>query len=343
MTRVSAQVLNQRLLDAALDTKHLVITCERTGAVLRTAATGDDADDGAKAALLQLDASALGGFLLTIPCLGTPCTEVWFSVLNEIASAPLEDVGILLPPGQCSLCPANRNGTTEELFSDAVSVAERWADVPVTLFSSTSELPIPQAGPLASLRNRARQQTGRREALGGLLSELRDLALDPGVEKDRALKLAQLKRRRQDAYRNTRLAERLSPRASSQATAQAQDAGPHDPAVDSAHRLASQSGVAAKARITPRRYILLEALGRDARRAGAVVLQVSGTDEARCCSCGTCVDVCPVKARSLAPSPDAKASCDDLYCVGCGACVASCKQMACSLRSASGSLFLTNI
>lgn len=54
-------------------------------------------------------------------------------------------------------------------------------------------------------------------------------------------------------------------------------------------------------------------------------------DQAKCTSCGECLEACPVEAISQDAAHDNKACADGDTCVDCGACVDTCPVSAIEL------------
>ena len=340
-TSKTVQQINRLALQASLRVSHLVICCARVDALLRLEEM-TDSPEAATAALELMASAETSEHLLKLPCLGMLTRELWFSILNEIAVAKLEALSVFLPPGLCAECPANALGCTEQLFGEAISVAEEWSGEQLGIISCAEDLPQEHKANVRAYLNSG-LEVDRRKAFTGFFDELRRSWDDNAKVGNKALDEVRLQRERRESFARTRLSADLK------------KAAP-----------AGRRPIA-----TPTRYILMEALGRNDLCADELRLLVSATNPERCQLCKLCVDVCPVKAREAvepqpaeaADSAEAVASAapsranesqptdenephalqiitNELYCVACSACLQACPNAACSFTEILGSSFL---
>jgi ferredoxin len=363
-TRVTVQELTRKLLDAARHSSTMAVACKRAR----------DYGQAGDASLLARAADE--GLLVAAPCLAMLGAPSWFAVLNEAEESGLKRLGVLLPPGICSECPANGKGNAEDAIDEAVSAAEGWAQATIEIYASAQELPLRAGSSLGALLD-ADGEADRREALGGVFKSLRDAWEDAGKPKRPALSDVQAKRARKAALANTRLSQKLDVRQ-----------GDSD---------------APRGTVTPSRFILVQALGQNPANAANVSLTVSATHTAACTLCGRCVEACALHARQIVSAacenpagPDAIGNaadagraavtqlqhghaqaaasarppyrqpastpgralspkappeqgnvsarptvlCDELFCVGCGACIEVCETRACYLTSITAESYL---
>ncbi|MDR0501358.1 MAG: 4Fe-4S dicluster domain-containing protein [Coriobacteriales bacterium] len=343
-TRQTIQDINRKLLDATLDREHLIVTCSQTQ--------------------LAKVPDALKEQIFIVPCLCMLGAEVWFSLLNEIEITALEYASILLPFAQCAACAANAKNNVEELFEQAIGTAELWSGKTVGIFVDTSELPTQPDLSLKGVLDSVHRPADRRDALTGIFKSLKNTWDEVGNNENRALIEVQAKRDRKLAYKRTRLGASLT---AASGSGGANGAGGANgikngtlAGLAGAINKAGATGAAGAAAlktvprgiVVPSRYILVDALGRNPKRADAVTLTVSATDLTLCSLCGSCIDVCAVHARRLSeitidddvddsqPLPQYYIDCDSLYCVGCGRCLSVCSTNAISMTTISGSEFL---
>jgi ferredoxin len=328
---------------ATLRVEHLVLSCERTGALLRLQAQTDEAA-AAEQALGLIEEARASDRLQTVPCLGMLTKELWFAILNEIGVAKIEQLSVLLPPGQCAECPVNAKDNVEELFGEAIDRAERWARQSVGIIAWVDELPqARKANVRAYLTSGI--EVDRRGAFTGFLQELKQSWEENAEVGNRATEEVQWQRRRKESFQRTRLSVDVKSKKPGQ-------------------RMPIE---------VPTRYILVEALGRNDARASQVNVMVSTTDQKRCKLCGDCVEVCPVKARAIieikradeelppaqelppehnTENADSDAHADNtakdyrevtvdgLYCIACSACLQACPTNACFFTEIEASTFL---
>jgi len=367
----SIQQINRLALQATLRVDRLAVTCERTLALLRLQAETTDANREAETALKLLDAAAASDHLLKVPCLAMITKEIWFSLLNEIGVAKIEEALVYLPLGQCSQCPVNAKDNIEELFGEAIGLAEKWAQTEVGLITDIEELPQTRHANVRAYLLSS-DEVDRRGLFTGFFKEVKDSWDEVGTSGNRALKEAKINLERKTAFEKTRLKQdRNTP-------------GKHAPGKGEDKKPWTVTNLQnknfnKKPLITSQRFIMIEALGRNAENAESLILPVSDTDASKCTLCGTCVNVCPTRARwivtetvaetngqdastkeadqaviqeadkDVASEENAQAEntertdyvfCDPLYCVACTACIQACPESACYLTEVNGEEFL---
>jgi Fe-S-cluster-containing hydrogenase component 2 len=328
-------------LQASLRVEHLVMTCERTAALLRLEIMTDE-PEAATEALRLMEQARTSEHLQTVPCLGMLTRELWFALLNEIGVSKLEKLSVFLPFGQCAECPVNTRENIEDQLGAAIDRAEEWTDRSVGLIARADELPqIRKANVRAYLASDF--EIDRRGAFTGFFEELKQSWEDNAQVGNRALEEAHWQRERKKSFERTRLS------------------------ADKKKRTGGRSPIA-----VPTRHILVEALGRNDAHASKTLLTVSTTDERLCTLCGDCVNACPVHARSIVevaaqaeseektadvsqdrdkaanagPTEDKAAAkerrvvVDSLYCVACSVCLQVCPSKACLFTEVEASLFL---
>ncbi len=302
-----ARQISRWLLQATLRSEQMVIACERTTALLRLAVRTDEADAAIAGLKIVKDARQKEQ-LIFLPCLAMMTKELWFSVLNEIDVSKVKDLSVLLPIGQCEQCPVNAKENIEELFSEAISMAEQWAGIEVGIITELADVPKKR---VANVRQFlvSDEVVDRRGLFTGFVGELKQSWDDNAQVGNRALEESQIQRARRDSFERTRLA------------------------ADQKKKIATS----VRPIETPFRYLLVEALGRNDAHADSVSILVTDTDQDLCNFCGSCVDVCPVRARKKV---DDKVVVDDLYCVGCSACLQVCPTEACYFAEVSGRAYL---
>jgi ferredoxin len=332
------QQISRLALQASLRVDHLALGCERTAALLRLETT-TDTPESATESLRLIEEARTSEHLLTVPCLGMITRELYFALLNEIGVSKLEELSVFLPPGQCAECPVNAKDNVEEQFGAAISCAEEWTGQSVGIITQVDELPHARKANVRAYLTSG-FEVDRRGAFTGFLQELKQSWDDNAKVGNRAVEEVQLQRERKQSFEKTRLAaENKKPKT-----------GGRNPIA------------------VPTRHMLVEALGRNAAHAQEVRLTISTTDDETCTLCGTCVDVCPVRARSIVEkviphedssavaatqdSTDGKDAGDDesptervvvvndLYCVACSACLQTCPANACSFTEIDASSFL---
>jgi ferredoxin len=307
VTRQTIQETTRKLLDATLTSRCLLLTCQRTRYLAHKASRAKDAEDeeagggggavgaefaggggtaggfaaGAKTAppteAELLDAAEADGLLYTVACLAMLSAPIWFALLNEREITPLEELGVLLPPGQCADCPVNAKGTIEALLDEAVNSAEVWTDALIKLYGSAADLP-PKANESLLRFLRAPAEADRREALTGVFHGLKGAWEELARRDNQALLEVRLKRLRREAHKHTLLGKSLSEQPSLSTTP--------------------------RAIVVPSRYQLIDALGRNPAHASDVRINVSGTNDALCNLCGRCVDACALHARRIAKTSE---------------------------------------
>jgi ferredoxin len=308
-------------LQASLRVHHLAIGCERTAALLRLESKTDE-PEAAEEALRFIEEARTSEHLQIIPCLGMLTREMWFAFLNEIGVSRLEELSVFLPPGQCAECPVNAKDAIEDQLDAAICRAEEWTGQSVGLITRAENLPqIKRANVRAYLASDF--EVDRRGAFTGFLKELRQSWDDNAKIGNQAVDEVRRQRERKQTFERTLLSAKIKQGKSG-----------------------NRSPIA-----VPTRYILIEALGRNDANATDVRLLVSSTDEQRCTLCEDCVNVCPVRARSIvdveansphedSPSDTRRIVVDELYCVACSACLQACPTGACSFTEIDGTFFL---
>jgi ferredoxin len=315
-TKTLQQILRLSL-QATLRVENLALTCERTTGLLRLE-TQTDAPEAATESLRLIEEARASERLQKVPCLGMLTKELWFALLNEIGTSKLESLSVFLPPGQCVECPVNAKDTVEDQFAEAISRAEEWASKSVGIITRAEDLPQVRKANVRSYLT-SNTEVDRRGAFTGFFQELKQSWDDNAKVGNRAIEEVRLQRERKKSFERTRL---------------------------SADIKKGKSGANRSIEV-PTRYILVEALGRNATRASEVRVTVSTTEGELCTLCGACVEVCPVRARSIVETnlKDESDGCrqvvvDSLYCVACSACLQVCPANACSFAEVEGSSFL---
>lgn len=302
-----ARQVSRWLLQSTLRSSRMVIACERTTALLRLAVRTDDAAAAIEGLKIVKDARAKEQ-LVFVPCVAMLTKELWFSILNEIGVAKVEDVSVLLPHGQCSECPVNAKENIEDTFSEAIGVAEAWTGIEVGIISDIKDIPKKRKANVREFLASA-DVVDRRGLFTGFLGELKESWDENAVVGNNAMEEARIQKERRESFERTRLA--------------------------AAQKKKVSTGV--RSIETPFRYLLIEALGRNDAHADSVNLLIAETDHHLCDLCGDCMDVCPVRARKKI---DEKVITDDLYCLGCSACLQVCPKGACHFIEITGRSYL---
>jgi ferredoxin len=329
----SSRTLQQILrlsLQATLRVEDLALSCERTIGLLKLETQTDRPDVAAEALRLVEDAQT-SEHLQKAPCLGMLTKEFWFALLNEIGVSKLESLSVFLPVGQCAECPVNAKGNVEDQFAEAIGYAEEWTSRSVEIITQAKDLPqTRKANVRAYLVSGT--EVDRRGAFTGFLKELKQSWDDNAKAGNRALDEVRWQRERKKSFERTRLAADIKK---------------------------GKTGARRPIEV-PTRYLLVEALGRNSAHASEVKVTISATDSELCTLCETCVEVCPVRARSIIetnlgekPAFDANGEgsddqsddyrqvvVDSLYCVACSACIQACPADACSFTEVEGASFL---
>jgi ferredoxin len=267
-TRTLQQILRLSL-QATLRVEDLVLSCERTTGLLRLEAQTDRPDAATEALRLVEDTQA-GEHLQKVPCLGMLTKEFWFALLNEIGVSKLETLSVFLPVGQCAECPVNAKNNIEDQFAEAIDRAEIWTGQSVEIITRAEDLPqTRKANVRAYLVSGT--EVDRRGAFTGFLRELKQSWDDNAKAGNRALDEVRWQRERKKSFERTRLAADIKK---------------------------GKTGVRRPIEV-PTRYLLVEALGRNPAHASEVRVTVSTTDSELCTLCETCIEVCPVRARSI--------------------------------------------
>jgi ferredoxin len=311
-TTRTLQQITRLALQATLRVKHLALGCERTGALLRLEAKTSE-PEAAQEALGLMEKASASEHLLKVPCLGMLTRELWFALLNEIGVSRLEALSVFLPLGQCAECPVNAKDNIEEQLGEAIDCAQRWTGLNVGIITQANDLPQARQANVRTYLTSG-TEVDRRSAFTGFFEEIRQSWDDNTKVGNKAMEEVQRQRQRKQSFERTRLAvEQKKTRPTGQKPIE-----------------------------TPARRILVEALGRNDAHAAEVRVRISATDEELCTLCGTCVEVCPVKARSLTgeEGSDRALVVEDLYCLACSACLQSCPVEACSFIEVSGTSFL---
>ena len=327
------QQFNRQALQATLRVEHLAICCERTPALLRLLSQTDDPQAAIDSLHLIREVQSRAHLLL-VPCLAMITRELWFSVLNEIGTLQFEKLSVFLPPGQCAECPVNTKDNVEDLFGEAIVAAENWSNHSVGIITQAKDLPQSKKANVRAYLASA-DEMDRRGAFAGFLDELKQSWEENAEVGNKALNEVRIQRERKKSFERTLLSEEQKK-----------------------PRLASRSPIS-----VPTRYSLIEALGRNDEHAKDVRLLISATKDKRCDCCGTCVDVCPVKARAIKEAgtndtetasqqpgesddtltcSDQKVAVNALYCIACSACIQACPQEACYFIEIDGSEFLVD-
>jgi ferredoxin len=196
--------------------------------------------------------------------------EFWFALLNEIGVSKLETLSVFLPVGQCAECPVNAKDNVEDQFAEAIDRAELWTGQSVEIITRAEDLPqTRKANVRAYLASGT--EVDRRGAFTGFFKELKQSWDDNAKAGNRALEEVRWQRERKKSFERTRL---------------------------SADIKKGKTGARRPIEV-PTRYLLVEALGRNAAHASEVRVTISTTDSELCTLCETCIEVCPVRARSI--------------------------------------------
>jgi len=283
--------------------------------------------------------SRLASRAVTVPCLASLSTEMWFYAATKArdalfhASADdrddsdepeyIDTLKVFLPPMICSDCPVNLCGDAEKAYLAAIARIEAWGVDNIELISEPEELDPLHSGGLLSTFSDA-SSGGKREAVEHLASSLRrswkSAGDDLSLEKKRTEYLA--KKRKQNVKRPP--TDHNAPRPFGK---------------KSAHR-----------------RLLRLALEQQKNLLTDVELLCTSTIAVHCKGCGACVDACSLDARRKIasssvlyfgklpeeerPKDKMAAITDRLCCLGCSACVMQCPTGACILDDLSGSEFL---
>jgi Fe-S-cluster-containing hydrogenase component 2 len=310
VTRKTVQQANAAMLEATLKVDHVTVTCKRTFKAY------DDCDDARRFAEKAVKEHSL----LEVPCLAYMGPELWFSMLNEVGVS-LDEVCVLLPPGQCEACPINQHYEVDEeaagvddadggaddastLASGEVQAADTDGSVPLKLVTGDAEAVF---GPAIEL---AEQWAQTNVTLLGALEDV-PLKRHPNVRAylvsdeptDRRGMFTGFFKELRDSWDEVgnsgtaALREVAIQRERREAFKMTRLVETTGAAAAAARKTAGATGK--KPLVVPQRYILVDALGRNPAHADTVVLNVSGTDAELCTGCGTCVNVCPLHARHL--------------------------------------------
>jgi ferredoxin len=309
-TRTLQQIVRLSL-QATLRVSHLALGCERTGALLRLEAKTSE-PEAATQALALIEEAGASEHLLKVPCLGMITREIWFALLNEIGVSKLEELSVFLPLGQCDECPVNARDNIADQLGEAIDTAEGWTGQGVSIITQASELPQQRKANVRSYLTGA-TEVDRRSAFTGFFQEIKQSWEENAQVGNRAVEEVQRQRERKASFERTRLAREQK----------------------------KTRPLGRKPMETPARRILIEALGRNDAHAAEVRVTVSATDAELCTLCGTCVDVCPIKARSIVGDEgDRAVVAEELYCVACSACLQACPTQACFFTEMEGTDFL---
>ena len=311
-TSRTLQQVNKLALRATLRVDHVVLCCERTPALLRLKSHTDDPQDSVEA-LRLIDEAKADDHLILVPCLAMLTRELWFSLFNEIGTMKFEKLSVFLPPAQCEQCPVNAKLNIEELFGQAINTAEEWSGYQLGIITQASELPQTRKFNVRKYLT-GDNEMDRRGAFTGFIDELRLSWEENAQVGNKALDEVQLQRDRRKTFERTRLSVELKK-----------------------PRPVARSPIAVTTR-----YLLFEALGRSDLCAQDVQLLISATDAAKCDLCEACVDVCPVKARTVVEDEDANKQVvvNELFCVACSACMQVCPHEACYYTQIDGTQLL---
>lgn len=252
--------------------------------IAATAASGEQAYVTCAQALRKTPPDGM----VVLPCLGVMRRELWFSLL-----AAYDNISIYLPIGRCDECEFK---VGEELYGDAVEVAEKWSRETVGFECS-----------MKNVRFDKKHSAERKEFINSMLKTGTTLAsgLNPVTAKaSAALKSIDKHRRDLTGIQNT--LNRLCGEEVEKETVQT---------------------------LEPNRQLLLGALKAYRDLAKPVRVDLSRTDVDLCTGCGDCVRDCPLGARML---KDGVATVVNLYCTGCGLCVDVCPEGACIIEETSG-------
>lgn len=255
--------------------------------------------------------------LVIIPCLGSLTTEQWFSLLNERERSFLDEVLVYLPSGQCRSCPVNIRQSAEELFTAAISEAEQWTNTTIGLIDNEEELPDPPRQDMLDYLH-STDELDRRGAFSGLIQQAQRTWDDIQRGESSALLEVHERKERVRATLKTRLSEN--------------------------RRINAATLKSRNAKLTDRRHLLIESLGRNTLHADDIILTISMTDDQRCALCKTCIAVCPLGARTIWRTEKGTDSVrvDALYCTGCSACIQACPEGACHFTTCTGRDFLVS-
>ncbi|MCL2756670.1 MAG: 4Fe-4S dicluster domain-containing protein [Coriobacteriia bacterium] len=347
-TAASKELIDKTATEKTKDQKAAKKAAKKAAAAeALAAATDDETDDSDFIEVEPVDYELIGNaqkkeMIVKVSCLSVISPEVWFSILNELSFVTtLKNVDILLPIGQCSQCPVNADGTIENYFEQAISKAENWAGFQVGILTNLNNMGLKSGRLLDPLLNQTSHEAeyDRRGAFLDTFKGLKEAWDNAYIAAEEAsfvkLTPAQetaIKRERRCAYQKTLLGQRTKSTSTSSSM------------FTNSHPNASKSRDTV--RIPPKRFILIEALGRNPVNAPYVNLPVSTTNKKLCIGCGECIKACAIKARyfdenaKVTAAAVASAATDPLICLGCGACVKVCRKKACHMTTVPGTAFL---
>jgi Pyruvate/2-oxoacid:ferredoxin oxidoreductase delta subunit len=301
------QQIVRLLLQASLRVDQLTITCNRTFAMLKLEQKSTD-PAAARSQLRVLERAANNESLFAVPCLAMLSQDLWFVILNEIGVSNLDKLFVLLPIGQCDLCPVNDLGQVEDFIANAIDCAEAWSGQTVTPISESKDI---QFRRFANVREYlvSDHEVDRRGIFTGFVEELKN-SWDEVLRVDtRPPNEAQIINQRKETINRTLLTDDTQ----------------------------TNNIVATKPMVTALRQALVESIGRNPENADQIELLVSQTDHTKCNTCGHCLLACPPHARQKVE--DAVVT-YQLNCVGCSACIQGCPQAAIDFIQITGKAFL---
>ena len=310
---------------------HLVVCCERTPALLRLQSR-TDAPEEALESLRHIEEAQATDHLRKVACLAMVPKEIWFSILNEIGTLKFRELSVFLPLGQCAECPVNAKDNIEDQFGEAIVEAEKWTGRSIGIITEAKDLPKTRKANVRAYLASGNEMD-RRGIFTGFIDELR-LSWEDNMEVgNKATNKLRVQKEHKDSFARTLLSVELKK-----------------------PKLAAQNPIAVASR-----YALIESLGYNDEHAENVKLLVSATHKKRCNRCGTCIEVCPLKARTfveVVPKQQKdgdKTSSDstntasgniqivkvrEMYCVACSACIQACPNRACYYKEITGQNFL---
>ena len=222
---------------------------------------------------------------VVLACVGAIPRDVWFSLM-----ADYDNISVYLPTGICDRC---RTTTGEEVYTDAISTAEEWADAALGLEVDQHDL----THEFTRAYKRSQFVSGAIHSAERLVSRT-----NPALAGAKAV----AKKLSDHTQRLNRLQKELESAVGAKVS-------------NNRQRMLTQS-----------RKLMMGALQHNEDLADLVRLEVPVCDSSLCTMCGDCAKACTTHALDLDKS--GKVTIQSPYCVSCGACAAVCEEGALAME-----------